>query len=262
MNTTFLTIDHEDFCMPLRSVPRMTPVPRLRQMDMEIADENFFNLEEERLERSHFKTPLPIRQLQVLEVDTTNVPASRLRCIAREVSEKDYDPQTVFRSCRGLTRGTLDFDEAYAAARIRSFAKSQRIATDPYLSAQLCIMNPAPEFPHTPPRNLLPPEPHPLAVFYPGQLMAHFGIWVIALLGVQVWCSWKTAGIADEYLEGGRALYFGIALSIMLVLDTGVWFRHRGNLSQAFHLPGVTLFLFALIPAFVLYLRGVLQFSQ
>jgi hypothetical protein len=239
----------------------MPPVPLQRVMDEVVEDEKFFQLEEDLLEGSHFKTVLPIRQLPVLELDTTSIPASRLRGIAREVSERDYDSQTVFRSCQGLTRGTSPFDEAYAAARIRSFAKSLRIVTDPYLSAQLCIMNPAPETQHTPPRDLSFLESHPMAVIYLGQLMAHFGIWVIALLGVQVWCSWQTAGFANEYLEGGQALYFGIALVVMLALDTGVWFSRRGKLSQAFHFPGVTLFLFALIPAFFLYLRGVLQFT-
>lgn len=262
MNTTLLPIDINYFSSPVKSFTRLTPVPRPSEDDSELADSQFFRIQEDKPIRSPFKSPLPARHIPILKVDNTNLPASRLRRIARELSENEYDSQTVFRSCRGLTKGTRRFDEAYIDARIRSFAKCQRISADLYLSEQFRIVNPTPEPAHTDVKKPQPPTSHPMAVIYLGHLMAHFSIWVIALLGAQIWCSWKIAGLADEYFQGGRLLYLGITLFIMLTLDTGVWFRRRGNLSDAFHAPGIILFLIALIPAFLLYLRGVLQFSQ
>ena len=98
-----------------------------------------------------------------------------------------------------------------------------------------------------------------MAVVHLGDLMNHFGIWVIGLLGLQGWAAWRVGAFANEYLEGGRTFYFSIGLFVMLMSDSWVWFRRQGKLSRAFHVPGLVLFLTALLPTLVLHLREVIM---
>ena len=88
--------------------------------------------------------------------------------------------------------------------------------------------------------------------------MSHFGIWVIALLGIQLLAAWRIGAFANTYLEGGRNFHFAVVVFLMLALDSGVWFRRRGNLCQAFLFPGAMLFMAALLPVVILHVRETL----
>jgi len=203
---------------------------------------------------------LPEKRHQVLEVDHMVVSSSLIRRIEYELKHDECDPRTVFNSCRGLARSSLEFENSYIAARIRSFAKHQRIVTVPLLVTQSNADNP-PQNPcqTTMKQKTTPPPPsHPLAVNNLGQLMSHLGLWVIAMLGTQVWAAWRLSAFANTYLEGGRNFHFAVVLSLILALDSAVWFRRRGRLFDAFLFPGAVLFLMALLPIFILHVRGIL----
>jgi len=200
---------------------------------------------------------LPDKRHPVLDVDRTVVSTSLIRRIENELRNNEYDPRTVFNSCRGLTKGSLEFEEAYIAARIRSFAKHQRFASDPLLDSR---NNPL-DAPLNSCRYIMNPNTtpsHPMAVNHLGHLMSHFGIWVIALLGIQLLAAWRIGAFANTYLEGGRNFHFAVVVFLMLALDSGVWFRRRGNLCQAFLFPGAMLFMAALLPVVILHVRETL----
>lgn len=88
--------------------------------------------------------------------------------------------------------------------------------------------------------------------------MSHLGIWVIALLGAQAWAASSISAFADTHLEGGRPFHFAVTAFVLLALDSAVWFRRRGNLCDAFLVPGAMLFLMALLPSFILHVREIL----
>lgn len=202
--------------------------------------------------------PLPEKRHPVLDVSRMVVSANHMRRIEYELKHDECDLRTVFSACRGLKRGTIEFENAYIAARIRSFVKHQRVPADPLPCAQTNADDPPQNpLPNTMKQNT-PPLQHPLAVNHPADLMSHLGIWVIALLGSQAWASWRISAFADVYLEGGRFLYFAIGIILMLALDSVVWFRRRGRLFDAFFAPGAMLFLLALLPVFILHVREAL----
>ncbi len=178
-----------------------------------------------------------------------------IRRIEHEMTSNQYDSRTVFSACRGLTRGSAKFDEAYIAARISVLSKPRRPATTTLLSEY-----PAPEIQpqnfHQPAMHkALPPRSHPMAVIHLGDLISHFGIFVIGLLATQLWAAWRIGTFTNEFLGGGRNFHAALGLVVMLAINSWVWFRRRGNLSSAFHAPGGVLFLMAALPAFALYLR-------
>lgn len=108
-------------------------------------------------------------------------------------------------------------------------------------------------------QKTFPPRSHPLAVIHFRDLMNHFGIWVICLVVLQVWAAWRMGVYLDEMLQGGKEVYFALGVLAVLAIDCCIWFRRRGNLCNVFHLPGVILFLLALLPVFLLHLRDVFQ---
>ncbi|MEY3898610.1 MAG: hypothetical protein RLZZ214_4132, partial [Verrucomicrobiota bacterium] len=184
--------------------------------------------------------------------------AWQIRRIDQELKNDECDPRTVLNSCRGMARSSLEFENAYIAARIRSLAKHQRVVTDPFVGTPPRAANPPQGSPPpTRKRNPAPP-PHPMAVNHLGHLMSHFGIWVVALLATQVWAAWRISAVADTYLEGGRPFYFTIVVFLVLALNCTVWFRRRGRLCDAFLVPGAMLFLAALLPLLILHLREIL----
>jgi hypothetical protein len=206
--------------------------------------------------------PLPVEQPEtrplVLDVDRMVVSASLIRRIGHELQHDECDPRTVMNSCRGLTKGSLEFENAYIAARIRSFAKHQR---NPVYALPGMQSNAGDQL-HGSCQNAInsnsPPLPHPLAVVSLGHLMSHLGLWVIVLLGTQAWASWRISAVADSILEGGRIFHFAILLVLVLALDSAVWFRRQGKLCDAFLVPGAVLFLMALVPIIVLHVRDIL----
>jgi hypothetical protein len=204
-------------------------------------------------------TPLPEKRPAVPDVERMVVTSSMIRRIGYELKHGECDPRTVFNFCRGLERGSLEFENAYIAARLRSYARHQRFVTDPLPGSQSdagdALQNPCR---NTMNRKTPPPPPHPMAVYHLGHLMSHLGIWVIALLGSQAWAAWRVSALANTYLEGGRPLYFAIALFALLATDSAIWFRRRGRLCDAFFVPGAVLLLLSLLTLLTLHVREVL----
>lgn len=257
MNTAATPIDFGDYSHPIRLNAAMKPIPQLMEPDPDHDDILLFRSFDE-LDAPQSSKPLPTKRPTLLDTDRMVLPASVIRRIEHELREDQCDPRTVFQACRGMTKGSRRFEEAYIAARIRSFAKSRRHHITPVLAGPAQTDPAMNEYRPISRYDLLPPPSHPMAVHHLGHLMRHFGIWVIMLLGLQLWSSVKLSAFANEYLEGGRPFYFGVALAIMVAADSWVWFRRQGNLSSAFHLPGVILFLLALLPIFVLHLHQVI----
>lgn len=257
MNTAATPIDFGDYSHPIRLNAAMKPIPQLVEPDLDHDDILFFRSFDE-LDAPQPHKSLPTRRPILLDTESMVLPASVIRRIEHELREDQCDPRTVFQACRGMTKGSQRFEEAYIAARIRSFAKSRRHHFTPVLAGPAQSDPAMNEYRPISRYDLLPPPSHPMAVHHLGHLMRHFGIWVIMLLGLQFWSSVKLSAFANIYLEGGRPFYFGVALAIMIAADSWVWFRRQGNLSSAFHLPGVILFLLALLPIFVLHLHQVI----
>lgn len=257
MNSAASPIDFGDFSHPIRLNATMKPIPQLVEPDLDHEDILLFSSFEE-LDVPQKKEHLPARRPTLLDTDRMVLPSSVIRRIEHELREDQCDPRTVFQACRGLTKGTQRFEEAYIAARIRSYAKSRRHAVSSVLATAVSQENGFNEYRPISRYDLLPPPSHPMAVHHLGHLMRHFGIWVMMLLGLQFWSSARLSAFANVYLEGGRPFYFGVALALMIAADSWVWFRRQGNLSSAFHLPGVILFLMALLPIFALHLHQVL----
>lgn len=251
MNTA-LSNSFENFCGPTNAATAsFKPIPIFDDLDDDI---HFLPVLHPR-DGSHVSTPLPSKNHPVLDVDRTVVSTSLIRRIEHEMRNDDCDPRTVFNFCRGLTKGSLEFEEAYIAARIRSFAKHQRIATDPLLAtlpdAEGWLLKPR----HQDLSRKNPAPPHPFAVNNLGHLMRHFGIWVMGLLGLQILAAWRIGAFASTYLEGGRIFYFLLAAFLMTALDSMIWFRRRGSLCDAFLVPGFLLCVMALLPVIILYVR-------
>lgn len=234
--------------------PALKPIPKLEDADEDI---HLFRVLEP-MDDLPVPTPLPTKRHPVLEVDRTVVSAALIRKIEHELKHDECDPRTIFNHCRGLARGSLEFEDAYISARIRSFAKYQRISTDPLPAMPSDVGDSLQNRSRKIMNQKTSPPPHPMAVYHLGHLMSHLGIWVIALLGAQAWAAWRISGLANTYLEGGRSFYLAIALFLMLALDSAVWFRRRGNLCDAFLVPGGVLFLLALLPIFALHVRDIL----
>jgi hypothetical protein len=258
MNARIASIDSGDFKSPIGLSPSVSQLSHLHEGDSAGDDILFFRGMDSPVHLVAQK-PLPVRRHAVLEADSMLIPASVIRRIEQELRDNEYDSRTVFSCCRGLPRGSRRFEEAYIAARIRSFSKHRRQITDPLLNKQSCTENPSAELNPYTMMKALPVPSHPLAVIHLGHLMRHFGIWVLFLLGIQGLAGWRLSALANEYLEGGRFFYLAVALFVMLAVDSAIWFRRRGNLSAAFHIPGAVLFLTALVPVVVLHLRDVLM---
>ncbi len=109
--------------------------------------------------------------------------------------------------------------------------------------------------------NSSPPLPsrHSTAVLHGGHLMHHFGIWIVALLTIQLGSAWKVGTIAGQTLGTARYCHSAIWLFLMLAFNLRVWFRYYGRESKAFHVPGICLFLAATLPVFLLQLLAFLQ---
>lgn len=257
MNARIASFDTGGFKSPIGLSAAVSPLSHLLEGDSAGDDILFFRDMESPVHLVAQKS-LPVRSHTVLDADSMLVPASVIRRIEQELRDNEYDSRTVFSSCRGLSRGSRRFEEAYVAARIRSFSKHRRQIIDPLLNRQPCTENPPAELNRYTMMKARPVPSHPLAVIHLGHLMTHFGIWVIGLLGIQALAGWRISGFVNEYLEGGRFFYLAVALFVMLAVDSAIWFRRRGNLSAAFHIPGAVLFITALVPVVVLHLRDVL----
>lgn len=259
MNNTEPSNKNEDCFNSVRLPFLPKDTPQLVDEDMDNDDALFFELPEGK--SNILPCNKSFQENFRLVPNPADVSASLLRRVRREVSAKDFDPRIVFTACRGLKMGSPKFEEAYIAERIRLFTKNRRSASDYILCNPLLDKYP-PNSTNFRTKSQQPPPSHPMAVIHLDHLMRHFGIWVIALSGVQILCVWKIGAFVDEYLVGGSIFYFSIGLVLMLALDTWVWFSRRGNLSSAFHVPGILLFLSALLPILMLHILNVLRLLE
>jgi hypothetical protein len=100
---------------------------------------------------------------------------------------------------------------------------------------------------------------HSTAVLHGGHLMHHFGPWVVVLLTTQLGSAWMIGAAADQVLGTGRYFHTAAWLLLMLVFNLNVWFHYYGRRSKDFHVPGIGLFLSAILPVFLLRLLAFLQ---
>lgn len=261
MNAALTPLDFDEFNTPVvRLTPQLTPIPQAQEGEDDIDDILMFrSLDVSDLELIH--TPLPAKRHNGLDAAEMPIASSLMRRIERELRENELDTKTVFSACRGIPRNSRKFDDAYIAARVRSFARQRGPSAAPLANAGTfpdCSDVVEEVFPTHMKKTMLPPRSHPMAVFQLGDLMNHFGIWVLLLLGAQTWSSWKIGGFLNVYLEGGSSFYMLVTLTVMISVNSWVWFTRRGNLSSAFHVPGVVLFVMTLLPALALHLRDVI----
>ncbi len=260
MNAALSPLDFDEINAPVvRLAPQLAPLPQIQESGDDMDDILMFrSLDLTDLELIH--TPLPPKRHDVLGTGEMPIAPSLLRRIERELRENELDTKTVFSACRGIPRNSRKFDDAYIAARVRSFARQRGPSAAPLANAGTfpdCSDVVEEIFP-TLMKKTLPPRSHPMAVFQLGDLMIHFGIWVILLLGAQTWSSWRIGAFINEYVEGGRSFYMLVTLTVMISINSWVWFTRRGNLSSAFHVPGIVLFVMTLLPALALHLRDVI----
>ena len=88
--------------------------------------------------------------------------------------------------------------------------------------------------------------------------MYHFGFCVLILLVSQLWCAWRIGCYTCEFLEGEKYFYSVIAAAVMFAADTWVWFRRKGYLCPVFYIPGIVLFVMAVLPILALHVRDIL----
>jgi len=100
---------------------------------------------------------------------------------------------------------------------------------------------------------------HSTRILHGGHLMHHFGIWIMALLPVQVLSAWMIGDLAGQTLGAGRYFHSVTWLLLMLASNIRVWMRYYGSESKAFQIPGIGLFLSAILPVLLLHLLARLQ---
>lgn len=255
MNTALNNATSEKYGIPGKTVsPFLDPMPKTIDP---VEEKKLFHVLE-LADHLPVSSPIPEKRNPVMDVDKLVVPCALMRRIEHELRHGECDVRTVFNYCRGLERGTRAFEEAYIIARIRSFARHQRQYSDPAMDRQFNLNTLTQSQIRASLARNIPPPPHPMAVNHLGHLMSHYGIWVIALIGIQAWASWRIGAIANTYLEGGRMFYSAVALCLILALDSVLWFRRRGNLCDAFLVPGAVLFVVSVLPIFILHIREVL----
>jgi hypothetical protein len=254
MNTAKSHINFGDFNFPAttNSQPMITISPH----DNPGADLRVLHMPDP---TNQFPQPTFERCHTVLNADCMVVSASLMRRIQHELEHDECDVRTIFTYCRGLAKGTREFEQAYSNARIRSFMKNQRIYAEPHLNMEFYANSES----HLPCQNAMgqnvPPPPHPLAVMNLGHLMSHLGIWVVVLLGVQSWAAWRLSALSNVYLEGGRFHFLAIGLFLLLALDSTVWFCSRGKLLDVFLVLGTVLFVIAILPIAFLHIMMKIQ---
>jgi hypothetical protein len=170
------------------------------------------------------------------------------------------EPCTVVNDSAGMTSATERFEEARITAQIQHesrYSSTYRMDSPSFhrpvfvtvMSAfhKLTNSDPPLEFRQS------------TAVLHGGHLMHHFGIWILALLPIQLLSAWEIGTVAGQTLGTGRYFHSATWLVLMLAFNLRVWFRYYGRESEAFHVPGICLFLSAILPAFLLQLLAVLQ---
>lgn len=89
--------------------------------------------------------------------------------------------------------------------------------------------------------------------------MHYFGVWIMALLTIQVVSAWEFGTVAGQTLGTGRYFHSATWLVVMWAFNLRVWFRYYGSEPKAFHIPGICLFLSAILPILLLEVLAILQ---
>ena len=154
---------------------------------------------------------------------------------------------------------TRHFEEARVTARVRHDSRHSTYRMDSTSFHQPVFVTVMPAFYNLATRTPPVAFRHSTAVLHGGHLMHYFGIWIMALLAIQLLSAWEVGAIAGQTLGTGRYFHSATWLVLMLAFNLRIWFRYYGNESEAFHIPGICLFLAAILPAFLLELLVFLQ---
>lgn len=178
------------------------------------------------------------------------VPVSLIRQIDRELRMNDCDPTILADDCRGVNRASSLFEEIYITARVHAYTRESASRVDPLPFSP-------PFFVTVMPASQSDAHRHSTAILHGGHLMQHFGIWIVALLTLQLLSAWTIGSLAEQTVGGARYLHSATWLFLMLAFNLRVWFLYYGREAKAFHTPGICLFLTAILPVFLLRLLAL-----
>ena len=97
------------------------------------------------------------------------------------------------------------------------------------------------------------------AILHGGHLMDRFGIRIVALLAIQLLSAWMVGAVVGETLGAGRYFHSAAWLVLMLASNFHIWIRYYGREPKDFHVPGIGLFLAAILPVGLLHYLAFLR---
>lgn len=168
------------------------------------------------------------------------------------------EPRIASDDSGGMTSIADHFEEAHITAQIQHGARHSTYRMDSPSFHQPVFVTVMPAFYKL--TNSFPPLAfrHSTAVLHGGHLIHHFGLWIMALLTIQLVSAWEFGTVAGQTLGTGRYFHSATWLVVMLAFNLRVWFRYYGSEPRAFHIPGICLFLSATLPVLLLQLLSIL----
>ncbi len=97
------------------------------------------------------------------------------------------------------------------------------------------------------------PAIHLTAILHGGHLMERFGFRIVALLAIQLLSAWMVGAVVGEAMGAGRYFHSAAWLFLMLASNVHIWIRYYGREPKDFHVPGIGLFLAAILPVGLLH---------
>ena len=152
---------------------------------------------------------------------------------------------------------TRHFEEARITARVRHDSRHSTYRMDSPSFHQPVFVTVMPAFHNAANRNPPAAFRQSTAVLHGGHLMHYFGNWIVALLTLQLVSAWKIGAVAGQSLGAGSLFHSATWLFMMLTFNLWVWFHYYGREAKAFHVPGIGLFLAAILPVFLLQLLAL-----
>ena len=168
-----------------------------------------------------------------------------------------FTPQNTAGNCRRVTGRVRPVEATYIVPRLRQDSRHATYQMDSESFDQPVFVTVMPPF-HRAANSLRSATyRHSTAVLHGGHLMHCFGCWIVALLTIQLISAWKVGTIAGQTLGTGSYFHSATWLFFMATSNLWVWFHYYGKESKAFHVPGIGLFLAAILPAFLLQLLAM-----
>ena len=169
------------------------------------------------------------------------------------------EPCIVTDDSRGMKSRTRHFEEARITAQVQHDSRHSTYRMDSTSFHRPVFVTVMPAFYNL--TNIDPPVAFrpSTAVLHGGHLMHYFGVWIMALLAIQLLSAWEVGAVAGQTLGTGRFFHSATWLVLMLAFNLRIWFRYYGSESEAFRVPGICLFLAAILPALLLQLLAFLQ---